>query len=162
MSHPSPSTIGAWLAGPAAEPEQVAFVVVGPAAQQEEGGESRTRPARAVRGPRGEIEALLDERHRVWTIPPGAPLSLGRSSSSDIQLSHPSVSKLHAQLRLDGGTLLVADARSSNGTCVNGDEIAPGSDVVLASGDLVRLGACVLQVFAGEHFRRVLRSLAGA
>jgi pSer/pThr/pTyr-binding forkhead associated (FHA) protein len=81
----------------------------------------------------------------------GAQMRIGRRSVSrgltpEIDLSgpplDPGISHLHALLvARDDGTWSVQDTGSSNGTQVNGDEIAVGVPVVLADGDRICLGA---------------------
>lgn len=66
-------------------------------------------------------------------------LTVGRSSSVDITLDHPSVSRLHAELVRRGEHLYVCDlGLSANGTRVNG---RPVGRRVLADGDVIAFGA---------------------
>lgn len=56
-----------------------------------------------------------------------------------------SVSKTHLQLRVDGGTVWVADRNSTNGTAVTGadgfrNQLTPGSPVAARIGDTVHFG----------------------
>jgi FHA domain len=56
-----------------------------------------------------------------------------------------SVSKTHLQLRVDGGTVWVADRNSTNGTAVTGTggartQLTPGSPVPATIGDTVHFG----------------------
>ncbi len=68
--------------------------------------------------------------------------SIGRSRGNDILLRDPSVSARHARLTARGSTYLIHDLGSTNGTRVNGTEIA--EDRALAPGDLIALGEAVL------------------
>jgi hypothetical protein len=71
----------------------------------------------------------------------GRRLNVGRASDSDLQLDHPSVSKIHAALVLNReGTLLVADTGSTNGTYINGRRIAYGEARQIEEGDVVGFG----------------------
>ena len=71
----------------------------------------------------------------------GRRLSVGRATDNDICLNHPSVSKIHAALRMDAeGNLLVADTGSTNGTYINGRRIAYGEARLVADGDVVGFG----------------------
>jgi len=64
---------------------------------------------------------------------------VGRSRSCDVRLRDDTVSRLHAALVWRGGTLVLEDLGSSNGTWVNGERImSPRS---LVSGDSVRFGS---------------------
>lgn len=69
-------------------------------------------------------------------------VGLGRHPESDLQL-HPEqdldVSTRHAAILLQGGTLLLRDLDSANGTHVNGKKIS--ADRPVHSGDVIQLGA---------------------
>jgi len=66
-------------------------------------------------------------------------LVVGRSRSCDVRLRDDTVSRLHAALVWRGGTLVLEDLGSSNGTWVNGERIlSPRS---LVSGDTLRFGS---------------------
>jgi len=77
---------------------------------------------------------------------PGNPypdrVSVGRTANCDVVLRDPSVSKLHAHFRwTENGQLALSDARSSNGTLVNGIALMPGISEIMESGDSVCFGA---------------------
>ena len=71
-----------------------------------------------------------------------APISIGRASNCDISLVHSSVSKRHAQLRLDssGRPVAVTDLGSQNGTYVNGERISARVQRPLNQLDQLELG----------------------
>jgi len=64
---------------------------------------------------------------------------VGRSSESDIQLSHSSVSRKHARVVVDGSTITVADLGSRNGTFVSGDAVS-GETVVATGAEIAFAG----------------------
>jgi tetratricopeptide (TPR) repeat protein len=66
-----------------------------------------------------------------------SPIRLGRSGENDVEIDHPSVSKKHCRLHLDGGTWKVLDAESRNGVRVNGE---PYAAIGLRHGDVVEIG----------------------
>ncbi|HWW76434.1 MAG TPA: FHA domain-containing protein [Pyrinomonadaceae bacterium] len=73
--------------------------------------------------------------------PGGRRMSVGRVADNDLQLEHPSVSKIHASLVMNReGTLLVADTGSTNGTFINGRRIAYGEARQIEDGDVVGFG----------------------
>ncbi|HKG13496.1 MAG TPA: FHA domain-containing protein [Pyrinomonadaceae bacterium] len=73
--------------------------------------------------------------------PGGRRLSVGRVADNDLQLEHPSVSKIHAALVLNReGTLLVADTGSTNGTFINGRRLSYGEARQIEDGDVVGFG----------------------
>ncbi|MFN2545926.1 MAG: FHA domain-containing protein, partial [Myxococcales bacterium] len=65
------------------------------------------------------------------------PIRLGRSDENDISIDHPSISRKHCRLHLDGGTWKVMDAESRNGVRVNGE---PYAAIGLRHGDVIEIG----------------------
>lgn len=72
----------------------------------------------------------------------GEPLAVGRSSLGRLVLSDPQVSKLHCELRLEGGRVRVRDLGSTNGTFLDGERV---TEAVLAPESRLRLGTHVLR-----------------
>ncbi|MFF9208202.1 MULTISPECIES: FHA domain-containing protein [unclassified Streptomyces] len=68
----------------------------------------------------------------------GHPLRIGRDPASGLRLNHETVSRVHAELRHQGGMWVLRDLGSTNGTTVNGRRVV-GSAVV-REGDLVAFG----------------------
>lgn len=66
------------------------------------------------------------------------PCQVGRRSGADIQISHLSVSGVHAELIAEGEKLLVKDLGSRNGTFVNGRRITAAEPI--GEGDLLQFG----------------------
>lgn len=74
---------------------------------------------------------------------------IGRSGNCDVVVAHPSVSKLHAELRVSGpDQATLTDKNSRNGTEVNAQRIPPRQPTPLRSGDRVRVGATTLLFLA--------------
>jgi hypothetical protein len=65
-------------------------------------------------------------------------LVIGRSATSDIIINDPSVSKVHAELFIEGNTVSVRDLGSTNGTFVNGNRI--GNIHSLGQFDILKVG----------------------
>lgn len=72
--------------------------------------------------------------------------TLGRSSSSDYQIRHDSISRAHARISASPDGPYVTDLSSANGTFHNQHKISPKTGVLLAAGDTVRLGDVILHV----------------
>jgi pSer/pThr/pTyr-binding forkhead associated (FHA) protein len=65
------------------------------------------------------------------------PLTFGRGEENTVVLPDPAVSRLHAELHLEGDDFVIADRGSSNGTFVNGKAIKrqvlrPGDEIAIA------------------------------
>src|SRR5207248_6732728 len=76
---------------------------------------------------------------------PGNPyperISVGRARNCDVVMRDPSVSKLHAHMRLrEAGKLDLIDLESQNGTRINGRALAPHTPEWVAAGDELRCG----------------------
>ncbi len=88
----------------------------------------------AVRGPQTE------GRERV--VPLAKPVTrIGRGADADVRLADTGVSRLHAEIRLEGERALLVDMRSTNGTTVNGRRVQSSP---LNDGDRIGAGATAL------------------
>ena len=112
-----------------------------------------------------EVDAFLDETWGAWPLIKreggafAATVLVGRAASNDVCIPHTSVSKLHARIRIANDGVFLRDAGSSNGTIVNGAGLAGDEERLLLSGDLIRLGSCLFQVFEPAHLHRVVSGL---
>lgn len=82
----------------------------------------------------------------AFVIPPGAPMIAGRGADVDIHLPDTFVSSHHVRVEARSDGLLVEDLGSTNGTFVNGKEIA--GSVMTGPGDRVTVGDSVFLVEA--------------
>jgi len=71
----------------------------------------------------------------------GAGATIGRRSDNDIVIPHSGVSRYHARIETDRTDFFLMDLDSTNGTYLNGEEIAR---VKLVDGDSVKLGSVEL------------------
>ncbi len=78
--------------------------------------------------------------------PISALTQIGREKSCQIVLNDARVSRLHATLWVEQGTLYIRDENSSNGTLVNGTSIPPAQPTPLRVGDQLRVGRATLSV----------------
>ena len=106
-------------------------------------GSDITPPAGAAilivkRGPNAGARFLLDQE----------PTTAGRHPESDIFLDDVTVSRRHAEFRLNDGTFEVVDVGSLNGTYVNRE---PRNSQVLAIGDEIQIGKFRLVFIAGPE-----------
>ena len=75
---------------------------------------------------------------------PGIPLVVGRATDTDLQLGDTFVSSHHARFLAGSQGLSFEDLGSTNGTTVNGEEVA--GQVWLRPGDEVAIGDSVFLV----------------
>lgn len=90
---------------------------------------------------RQETALLLVAGKRIVVGPSGA--TIGRSRQCDVQLDDPNVSRTHAEVRPRGGSWVLSDLGSTNGSRVNGRR-AEGPEV-LRPGDEIELGTSLLR-----------------
>lgn len=103
----------------------------------------RRRAVAAVRVPEPGRYLAIEAGDEAVVIPVEAPVTrLGRSTTADVHLDDPTVSRRHALLVLRGDDVVVLDDRSMNGTWVNGERVP---EAVLHDGDVVELGAVRLR-----------------
>ncbi len=74
---------------------------------------------------------------RHFLVEEGAPLLVGRSRHADPRLEDPGVSRVHCEIQVEDGHVLVTDLGSAGGTFVNDERVA---EQVLRPGDVVRIG----------------------
>lgn len=75
------------------------------------------------------------------------PITIGREEVNDVQLNDERVSRLHAKLQEDQGSIIFTDLNSTNGSRVNGH---PVQLRVLRAGDHLQVGRCTL-LFGSEE-----------
>ncbi len=74
-------------------------------------------------------------------------VTIGRSSDNDVIIENLSISRKHAELRMDNDAFIVADLNSSNGTRVNG---LPITESEIEDGDIIGVGKHNLILSAPE------------
>ena len=91
------------------------------------------------------------DRGKVYDLR-GTHLVMGRDPLCDVPLTDKSISRRHAELRVEQGKFHIIDLNSSNGTFVNS---VPVSESPIRPGDQIRLGSEILalgRVVAGPTF----------
>ncbi|MFN8507091.1 MAG: FHA domain-containing protein [Dehalococcoidia bacterium] len=69
-----------------------------------------------------------------------ANVVIGRAEGNGVVIDHVSVSRRHAQLRLDGSKVTIEDLGSANGTFVGSHQLEPSSQATVAEGQPIRFG----------------------
>jgi adenylate cyclase len=80
---------------------------------------------------------------QTFELPEGRTLIVGRGLASDIAIYDPTISRRHAELRVDADGVEVKDLGSSNGTCINGARVTAGH---LGLEDTVTFGKVALRL----------------
>jgi hypothetical protein len=88
------------------------------------------------------LVSLTHPSSKAVRLEPGA-LSIGRDPEADVFIDSPDVSRLHAMIRVMSDRIEVVDAKSSNGTFLNGNKV---DRAVIQLGDVVRVGNEELRV----------------
>lgn len=110
-------------------------------------------------------EAARSEQNALFVIPinksPLNPymdrISVGRARNCDVVIRHPSVSKLHAHVRVhDDGTHTITDLGSHNGTRIGDRLLTPHVSEPLSLNGVVILGTVVMRVVDAPHLRQEL------
>ncbi|MEV4971895.1 DUF1707 and FHA domain-containing protein [Streptomyces scopuliridis] len=104
--------------------------------------------SRRVFGTVSQLSAFTQRLRRAWQAerlpklllphPGPYPLRIGRDPANGLRLSHDTVSRLHAELSMQGGRWILRDLGSTNGTTVNGRRVTTTAEV--RDGDLVSFG----------------------
>jgi hypothetical protein len=78
-----------------------------------------------------------------FPLPDSGELLIGRSADLDLVLSEEMVSRKHAKMKIQGGSMVLTDLGSTNGSYVNGEKIRR-HDVKM--GDRLLLGTSIIRV----------------
>jgi phage tail-like protein len=88
----------------------------------------------------GTLTAAIDGNLVQSVLVTGEVLTIGRLPANRVVLPHPMVSRQHAEVRVEGGRVLLTDVGSSAGTNVNGVRLGANQPVLLDAGSDVRIG----------------------
>lgn len=95
-----------------------------------------------VSGPSGKADRQLVAPVKKASNSTGNRITVGRTSTCDVVLPFPMVSKLHAVITFDDRSRhLVSDCGSKNGTFVNGRPLAARQDLPLPDGAELSFGS---------------------
>jgi len=108
-----------------------------------------TADLRSGRENEPRLQAFWDGGALSRPLPPTGTLTIGRSTSADVRIDHPSVSRKHAVLHL-GPVPRIEDAGSQNGTRVGGRPAVSGAPIPVAPGEVIEVGNVVLVIQGGE------------
>ncbi|MFG2195944.1 FHA domain-containing protein [Streptomyces sp. NPDC048639] len=113
-------------------------------------------------------ELVLHANGRTWTLDASRSYTVGRDQQADISCIDRRVSRRHVTIRCDGGTWVIEDLGSANGTFAEGRRI---QRVEIGHGSIVRLGNVASGMrldftedvsASGDHARAAAQSRAAA
>jgi len=87
------------------------------------------------------------DQGKLYPLPPGETMQVGRSQATTIRLTDPAVSRVHFELEI-GEDQVVLHNISSQGTLVNGQ---PAVELALKTGDVIRIGNSELRFMGKEE-----------
>jgi len=96
------------------------------------------------------------KRHSI--IRRGQTLVVGRGADAEFVILDREVSRRHFQITYDGERFLLSDLGSLNGTCVNDRRV---NEATLREGDLIKVGATILQFSTEESVDEAVATTAG-
>ncbi len=113
-----------------------------------------TQPLRVLR-------LVADGHVESSTLPPSGVVAIGRGSDVQIHVSHATVSRRHAELRIeaDGSQVFLTDLASANGSRLGAAPLAPHEPHAVATGEAFTLGNVLAIILDGSADARPSRSL---
>lgn len=108
------------------------------------------------------LRVVLGDHVVSHDLPERGEVVLGRAREADIFVDDPSVSRLHAKIRIDGPVLSLEDLGSANGTRLSGRPLEAQRLTAVAVGDAIELGDVLVVVQRGRATRTITRPTKGA
>ena len=103
------------------------------------------QPGMALGGNELRLLVIEGDAVRAYPLPRRGKLIVGRAEESDIRIDHPSLSRRHAAIEIEGG-IYIRELGSTNGTRLGGRRLRPEERVPLPPGELVEIGPIVAVV----------------
>jgi pSer/pThr/pTyr-binding forkhead associated (FHA) protein len=116
------------------------FLVLGASANEQQAMTFSTQVFRAPSIAPSRDELVVLPVVKAANNPYADRVSVGRARNCDIVVREPSVSKLHAVVRIDGDLFSLVDIGSQNGTYLNGQRLAANEAAPIAINDAILLG----------------------
>ncbi len=104
----------------------------------------RFGPSEAATPGSAYLLVVENDSSKIVHVPRTGEMVIGRTSDAEVLLSHPSVSRRHATIRVVDGVMRIADLGSHNGTRVNGELVQESR--MLTSGDVASVGDVMMVV----------------
>lgn len=108
------------------------------------------------------LVAIQGGEVKAHPLPRRGVVRLGRSDSNDVVLADPTVSRHHATLSVEGGTMVLTDLGGANPARLRQTELTPHQPVVVRLGDGIELGKVVVLVHRAAMGAAAATALASA
>jgi len=96
---------------------------------------------------RGRLLVIAGQSVNSYPVPDEGELTVGRGDDADLRIDDPSVSRLHARLVFEGGTIVgIRDCGSSNGTRIRNKRLQPDTLVNVRLGETFEVGTALLMM----------------
>jgi DNA-binding NtrC family response regulator len=89
---------------------------------------------------------MIGDAVETRALPASGTVAIGRGTTCDVRIDHPSISRDHLALELTPAALRVTDRGGSNGTLLRGIRLPAGSPVEISANEPVQLGDVILVV----------------
>jgi len=83
-------------------------------------------------------------------------ITIGRTNNNDVVIADTSISRLHAYIRRDGASWLLADAGSKNGSWLRGETLGARRETALPSRAMIKLGDVDLTFYSASDLYAAL------
>lgn len=84
----------------------------------------------------------LDRKNKKHIDLDKLPITIGKLNGYvDCVIDHPTISRMHARLEMQGDKLMLLDLNSTNGVFLNGMRLSPNEQCEIEEGDEIRLGS---------------------
>ena len=83
------------------------------------------------------------ERGKLYPLFDNREITVGRSPTNNISIRDENISRVHCQIVVSDGTVILTDLQSTNGTFLNNERVM---DCMLKVHDIIRVGATLLEL----------------
>ncbi|HEY2901003.1 MAG TPA: sigma 54-interacting transcriptional regulator [Polyangia bacterium] len=99
-------------------------------------------------GDRHRLVVWLGDAVASWRLPQSGQVVVGRAQDADIKIEFFAISRRHARITIEQGSVRLADLDSQNGTRVNGERLT--EERALVYGDIINFGE-IRAVFSADR-----------
>lgn len=98
----------------------------------------------------------VDHTDINYELKDGQIISIGRKGSgADLEIDDQSISRRHAEIKLEGHNVHIMDTKSTNGVLINGNKITPEQWHTVANGDKVSILGYQLKLQSANDLEKV-------